>query len=98
MSETIDIPALGAVGVTAAVEGDDGTRFAGAAILRHRPHPLTHAPALQLGIPDDALDFRPRPGVRYTISVEAEAGGVLNATSSAVWLERVQSSWWFILE
>jgi hypothetical protein len=87
----------GAAGVTAGIEGDDGSSFAGAAVLRTRPHPATGEPALQLGVPDDALGFRPRLGVRYRIRVEHVDGRGAGYASEGAWLERVQSSWWFLL-
>ena len=82
-------------GVTASIEGSlPGERFHGAAVLRTRPHPLSGVPALQLGVPDDVLGFRPRLGASYTIAVDGEPTSYV---SHAVWLERVQSSWWFVL-
>ncbi len=85
-------------GLTAIITGDPGgSRFEGAAVLRERPHPLTQVPALQLGVPDDVLDFRPSPGLTYRISID-DAGEQRRFTSRSVWLERVQTSWWFILE
>lgn len=90
-------PDAGATGVSAEVDGDDGSSFAGAAVLRTRPDPRTGRPALQLGVPDDALGFRPRLGVRYRIDVERGDGRSERYTSDGAWLERVQSSWWFLL-
>lgn len=85
-------------GLTAVISGDpSGAGFEGAAVLRERPHPLTQAPVLQLGVPDDVLDFRPVAGITYQIGIE-EDGQQRRYTSRAVWLERVQTSWWFILE
>jgi len=85
-------------GVTATITGDpDHVRFEGAAVLRLRPHPLNGELVTQLGVPDAALGFRPARGVSYAIDVED--GAERRAfTSTAVWLERVQSSWWFVLD
>lgn len=91
------MPDPGAEGVAAGITGDDGTRFAGAAVLRTRPHPQTGVPVLQLGVPDEALGFRPRPGVGYRVHVERVDGGSSDYHSAGAWLERVQSSWWFLL-
>src|SRR5438067_475725 len=93
MDETL----VDATGVTVRLAGDDGTRFEGAAILRTRPDPRTARPALQLGIPDDALGFRPRRGASYRLQVVDPLVAV-TYRSTAVWLDRVQSSWWFILD
>ncbi len=71
-------------------------RYAGAAVLRTRPHPVTGEPALQLGVPDDALGFRPRLQISYRIRIEDDGGQEF--VSRAAWLERVQSSWWFVLD
>jgi len=50
-------------------------------------------------VPDDALGFRPKPGATYEITVDAEVERPKERyRSRAVWLERVQTSWWFILE
>jgi hypothetical protein len=87
-------------GVTVTILGlDDGASFHGAAILRPRPHPVTGDVVVQIGVPDDALGFRPRHGNIYRIRIagEGEAPDV-ERTARAVWLERVQSSWWFILD
>jgi hypothetical protein len=57
-------------GVSASIAGGSaGHRFDGAVVLRLRPHPRTHTPVLQLGVPDDALGFRPEPGEAYRISI-----------------------------
>jgi hypothetical protein len=87
-------------GVTANIAGTDGSAlFDGAAVLRHRAHPISGDPILQLGVPDDALGFRPKPAATYEITVEAEDERPKERyRSRAVWLERVQTSWWFILE
>lgn len=83
-------------GVTAQIAGaDPAERFGGAAVLRTRPHPQDRVPALQLGVPDDALGFRPRPGAVYRVTIADDGASYI---SRAVWLERVQSSWWFVLE
>ncbi|HZQ37142.1 MAG TPA: hypothetical protein VFD32_14525 [Dehalococcoidia bacterium] len=83
-------------GVTAHISGPEPAEcFHGAAVLRMRPHPLAGAPSLQLGVPDDALGFRPRPNARYSVEIEEDAA---RYSSHAVWLERVQSSWWFVLD
>jgi hypothetical protein len=84
--------------VTATLEGDDGSRYEGAAVLRSRPHPRTGEPVPQLGVPDDALGFRPRPGARFRLRIEPADGEAEEFTSPGAWLERVQSSWWFVLE
>lgn len=95
-SETGGLGAGGPRGVSAHIEGDEpGERFAGAGVVRTRPHPLNGDPTLQLGVPDDALGFRPRIGASYRISIEKDAAPYV---CRAVWLERVQSSWWFVLE
>ncbi|HLZ70329.1 MAG TPA: hypothetical protein VKV26_10525 [Dehalococcoidia bacterium] len=70
-------------------------RYHGAAVLRTRPHPLAGEAALQLGVPDDALGFRPRLNISYHIAIEEDG---CEFVSRAVWLERVQSSWWFVLD
>lgn len=86
-------------GVTATVASAAGDRFEGAAVLRHRPHPLTHAIVPQLGVPDDALGFRPQSGDVYDVSIAADDNrDVERYIARTLWLERVQSSWWFILE
>ena len=87
-------------GVTVSVLGlDDGASFHGAAVLRPRPHPVTGERVAQLGVPDDALGFRPRHGNRYRIRIAGEGETPAeDLTTRAVWLERVQSSWWFILD
>ena len=77
--------------------GAPAARFAGAAVLRWRPHPQSGEDTLQLGVPDDALGFRPRRGVRYRVLIEEEDGARAAYQCDAVWLERVQSAWWFIL-
>ncbi len=83
-------------GVTARISGAQAAeRFHGAAVLRTRPHPLSGAPALQLGVPDDTLGFRPRRDALYHVEIEEDAATYV---SRAAWLERVQSSWWFVLE
>ncbi len=83
-------------GVTARISGAEAAeRFQGAAVLRLRPHPLSGAPALQLGVPDDTLGFRPRRDARYHVVINEDAATYV---SRAVWLERVQSSWWFVLD
>jgi hypothetical protein len=83
-------------GVTARISGSaSAERFHGAAVLRTRPHPLSGDEVLQLGVPDDALGFRPRAGATYRIAIGGDAASY---RSHAVWLERVQSSWWFVLE
>src|SRR5579884_1205303 len=97
MAPPLQVPDSGALAVAAGISGSDGSRYEGAAVLRRRPHPLTRANTLQLGVPDDALGFRPRPGVAYTLRLEDAAGNLLRATASEVWLERVQTSWWFVL-
>ncbi len=80
------------------ISGDpSGMRFSGAAVLRERPHPLTQMLVLQLGVPDDVLGFRPVTGIAYDIDIE-EDGSLRRFVSRAVWLERVQTSWLFILE
>jgi hypothetical protein len=73
-------------------------RFEGAAVLRRRPHPLTRDPALQLGVPDDALGFRPARDDVFHVVVRSGTGPVETYTAGAAWLERVQTSWWFILD
>lgn len=86
-------------GVTAEVRAAGGAvLFAGAAVLRLRPHPRTGAPHLHLGVPDDALGFRPAPGQRYELHIERPDGSHERYVSNGAWLERVQSSWWFVLD
>lgn len=87
-----------AVIAAADAAGASTERFAGAAALRRRPHPLSDESVLQLGVPDDALGFRPRRGVRYHVSIAEDDGARAEYLCDAVWLERVQSAWWFILE
>jgi hypothetical protein len=92
------LPRFDSHGVTAEIDGSEGVRFEGAAILRSRPHPLHGTLLPQLGVPDAALGFRPDPGARYRIVVSEADGARMTFRSTAVWLERVGSSWWFILE
>ncbi|HZU77594.1 MAG TPA: hypothetical protein VFA70_12575 [Dehalococcoidia bacterium] len=87
-------------GVTAVIEGGlpgAAVHYAGAAILRPRPHPVLGVSVPQLGVPDDALGFRPTPGARFAITIQ-DGGAVARYRSPGAWLERVGSTWWFILE
>jgi hypothetical protein len=74
-----------------------GERYDGAAILRSRPHPVGGEARLQLGVPDDALGFRPSTAVTYAVRIEEGDGTAHEYACDGVWLERVQTSWWFIL-
>lgn len=91
------------IGVNASIAGigDEAARFAGAAVLRRRAHPLHGGDVLQLGVPDDALGFRPRQGSTYRVRFvdpKAPDGSTRSCTAHAAWLDRVGSSWWFILD
>jgi hypothetical protein len=93
-----DTPLSGPRGVSARIVGPlPSERFQGAAVLRTRPHPLSGEPVPQLGVPDDALGFRPRPDTSYHILLSIDDAADRSFLSCAVWLERVQSSWWFVL-
>lgn len=85
-------------GVTAHISGSaPGEHYDGAAILRSRLHPVSREPRLQLGVPDDALDFRPSMSSTYAIRTEESDGSAREYACDGVWLERVQTSWWFVL-
>lgn len=73
---------------------DGRTVYAGEAIYRSaKAHPRTRASAPQVGIPDDAMSERPQADVTYRLWLNAESIPV-----AGVYLERVATCWWFILE
>ena len=68
--------------------------YQGEAIYRpSKPHPQSAAPVPQVGIPDDAMRERPRGDAHYVLQLRGEA-----IPAEAVYLERVITCWWFVLE
>ena len=72
----------------------DSPLYSGEVIYRPtKPHPVTGEPAPMVGIPDDSLRRRPATELPYRIRLRGEEIGVLS-----VFLERVSTCWWFVLE
>jgi hypothetical protein len=68
--------------------------YTGEAIYRPRkPHPITGVPSIMIGVPDDDMQTRPSNGEGYVVSISGEP-----IPASQVYLERVPTCWWFILE
>ncbi|MGI8550723.1 MAG: hypothetical protein ACR2PL_08040 [Dehalococcoidia bacterium] len=68
--------------------------YAGEAIYRPRkPHPLSNEPWPQLGILDDAMPERPQGDGHYRRAFPDE-----EVAATGVYLERVVTCWWFLLE
>jgi hypothetical protein len=81
-------------GVTISITEKDGREiYRGDAIYRPgKAHPATGQPVPMIGVPDDSKPVRPSSTVTYVISIgddELQAAGV--------YLERVSTCWWFIL-
>jgi hypothetical protein len=81
-------------GVSVSIAGDDGSPiYNGEAIYRPRkPHPTTGAPVPMIGVPDDAKPIRPLANT-YVVSVDGD-----EVQTTGVYLERVSTYWWFILD
>lgn len=68
--------------------------YEGEAIYRPgKPHPQSGEAVPQIGIPDDAMRERPRADGRYVLRLRGES-----FAAGAVYLERVITCWWFVLE
>lgn len=84
-----------AAGVRVRLEETGGrVIYEGEAIYRPgKLHPQSGDPTPQVGIPDDAMRERPRGDGRYTLRFRGDS-----IPASLVYLERVITCWWFVLE
>jgi len=74
------------------IEG--GLVYSGEAIYRPgKPHPATGIPSPMIGVPDDDMNIRPSGLGLYSVSISGEP-----IPAVAVYLERVSTCWWFVLE
>jgi hypothetical protein len=82
-------------GISVSIADDGGSLvYSGEAIYRPRkPHPTTGAPVPMIGVPDDAKPKRPDTTKTYVVSVDGE-----QLFTTGVYLERVSTCWWFILD
>jgi hypothetical protein len=72
----------------------DATIYEGEALYRPaKPHPATSAPEPTIGIPDAAMATRPAPDQAYRIWFNGDRIAI-----TAIYLERVASCWWFVLD
>jgi hypothetical protein len=85
---------LSSVAAQVEIRTDDQVLYSGEAIYRPRkPHPTTGAPAPMIGVPDDAMKLRPSTHDHYQLTVDGR-----DVPAAAVYLERVSTCWWFVLE
>ena len=76
------------------LQADERLVYEGEAIYRPRkPHPLTGEDLPQIGIPDDVMAERPSDDARYRLQAGEEILEV-----SSVYLERIATCWWFVLD
>jgi hypothetical protein len=68
--------------------------YSGEAIYRpKKAHPVSQDRVPMFGVPDASMLIRPAPSETYQVRVKNEEIAV-----DAVYLERVSTCWWFVLE
>jgi hypothetical protein len=68
--------------------------YSGEAIYRPaKAHPMTGELSPTVGVPDDSMAVRPSGLNTYAVSLSGE-----RVPAAAVYLERVSTCWWFVLE